>query len=344
MPTNLFTTRQLIQALGAMDRPTAALRDRFFKQRHFSTTEEIAFDKLKRRRKMAPYVSPHVPGVARELRGRQVQTFTAPYLKPKAAIKPDVALVRAHGEDFGAPLTPEQRYNETVVQTLQDQNDEITRREEAQCFEVLTSGQVVVSGDKADAQTVDYARDAALTTTLSGGSRWGETGVDIRANLRAWSTTVAQKSGGTVTQVIMGAAASEILTGDADIKDILDNRRQATGQMELGPQNVGADDNPMVYLGSLGQFDFHIYNGSYDDEDGNNAMYLDENGVILIAPNAFQGMMAYGAIQDRKALQSLSRFPKMWEQDDPSVEFLMTQAAPLAVPSDINATMYVEVR
>lgn len=341
---NLFTTRQLIQALGAMDRPTAALRDRFFARRHFSTTEEIAFDKLKRRRKMAPYVSPHVPGTIRELRGRQVQTFTAPYLKPKAAIKPDVALVRAHGEEFGAPLTPAQRYNETVVQTLADQDDEITRREEAQCFEVLTTGSVVVSGDGADAYTVDYARDAALTLALSGVSRWGEGGVDIRTTLSGWATTVAQKSGGTVTQVVMGASAAEILTGDADIREILDNRRQATGQMELGPQNVGADDNPMVYLGSIGQFDFSLYNGSYDDEDGNNATYLDEHGVMLVAPNAFEGMMAYGAIQDKRALQAMSRFPKMWPQEDPSLEFLMTQAAPLAVPSDINATMYVEVR
>jgi hypothetical protein len=327
-----------------MDRPAAALRDRFFARRHFSTTEEIALDKLNRRRKMAPYVSPHVPGVIRENRGRQVQSFKAPYLKPKNAIKPDAALVRAHGEGFGAPLTPDQRYNETVVQTLEDQDDEITRREEAQCFEVLTAGKVVVSGDDTDAYEVDYARDAALTVALSGGARWGETGVDIRANLRSWATLVAQKSGGTVTQVVMGAAASEILTGDADIQAILDNRRQATGQMELGPQNVGADDNPMVYVGSIGQFDFFIYNGSYEDDAGTTTLYLDEHGVVLIAPNAFDGIMAYGAIQDKKALQSMSRFPKMWEQEDPSVEFLMTQAAPLAVPSDINATMYVEVR
>ena len=343
MAPNLFTTRQLIQSLNAMDRPTAALRDRFFRARHFSDDEEIAFDKLKRRRKMAPYVSANVPGKPRAVRGGQVQTFKAPYVKPLSTIRPKDALVRAVGEDFSAPLTPQQRRLRLINQTLLDQDDEITRREEAQCFEVLTTGRVVVSGEETDEYTVDYARDPALSVTLSGASRWGQAGVDIRQNLQDWSGTVAEKSGGTVTQVVMGSTAAGLLTGDAEIREILDNRRQATGQMELGPQNSGADDKPMVYLGSLTQFDFWLYNGSYEDDAGTTQLYLDAHGVVLVAPNVFEGIMAYGAILDDESLESVERFPSMWPEKNPSRTNLMTQSAPLAVPSDINGTMYVEV-
>lgn len=344
MAPNLYTTRQLIQSLNAMDRPTAALRDRFFGARHYSDTEEIAFDKLKRRRKMAPYVSAHVPGKPRALRGGEVRTFKAPYVKPLTPIRPNDSLVRAAGEDFSAPLSPGARRARLINQTLLDQDDEITRREEAQCFEVITAGKVVVSGEETDAYEVDYGRDAALTVELSGVSRWGESGVDIRTNVTNWSTTVSQKSGGTVTQVVMGSGSAELFTGDAEIREILDNRRQATGQMELGSQNAGADDNPIVYLGSIGQFDYHLYNGSYEDDDENTQLYMDEYGVSLIAPNVFEGIMAYGAVLDDEILEPVERFPKMWIEKNPSVTNVMTQAAPLAVPSDINGTMYIKVR
>ena len=36
-------------------------------------------------------------------------------------------------------------------------------------------------------------------------------------------------------------------------------------------------------------------------------------------------------------------FPKMWDQEDPSVTFLMTQSAPLPVPVNINNTLRARV-
>ena len=330
--------------MQTFDRPSAFLLDTFFPNRVNFTTTEIAFDKLKRRRKLAPFVSPNVAGKARRARGRTVATFEPPYVKPKNEIAPDENFIRLAGEGVGGMLSPEERFQTNTMQILEDQDREITLREEWMAAQVLQTGTVVVEGEDYPSQTVDFGRDAALTVTLLTASRWGETGVSPRTDLRAWATLVAEKSGGTVRQVVMGAGAAEIFQSDPEIKDILDNRRQATGSMELGPVATGGEDNHAAYLGSIGQFDFWQYTQNYEDEAGATQHMFPLYGVLLMAPGAYQGHNCHGAIRDNVALQALARFPKMWNQDDPSVTFLMTQSAPLPVPGEPDASMFVTVR
>jgi hypothetical protein len=100
-------------------------------------------------------------------------------------------------------------------------------------LQILRTGAVTVSGEDYETQVVDFSRDAALTITLSGGSRWGQTGVSPRKNLNTWSALVASKSGANPTQVVMDPLAAELFTSDSDVRTILDNRRQAGGELEL---------------------------------------------------------------------------------------------------------------
>ncbi len=57
--------------------------------------------------------------------------------------------------------------------------------------------------------------------------------------------------------------------------------------------------------------------------------------------------MAYGGIKDAKAnangIVKAKRYPKNWFTDDPSVEYLQTQAAPLPVVPNPNDFVHVEV-
>ena len=56
------------------------------------------------------------------------------------------------------------------------------------------------------------------------------------------------------------------------------------------------------------------------------------------------GVRGFGAIRDKRAgLQALEVFSKMWEEEDPSVEYLMSQSAPLMVPRNPNATFKIKV-
>ena len=340
----LYSTSALIKVLDTLDRPTAWLKDRFFGTEIQFNTAEIAFDKLKRRRKLAPFVSPRVPGKARAARGRQVTTFEPAYVKPKDEITPDENFVRLEGERFAGELEPEERFQRNTIQKLDDQDKEITRREEWMCSQIIQTGKVIVSGEDYPEQEVDFGRDPSLTKQLLAAARWGEAGVKPLDSLRSWATEVAVASGASATQVVLGAEAAAIFQADPDVREVLDNRRQATGSMELGPVATGAQDMVAAYLGSIGMYDFWQYTQKYEDDDGNTLDFFPSFGCGLLAPQAHDGMMTYGAIKDNRALRSMSRFPKMWDQDDPSITFLMTQAAPLPVPSDANGSAFIMVR
>lgn len=74
--------------------------------------------------------------------------------------------------------------------------------------------------------------------------------------------------------------------------------------------------------------------------------FMPEAGVLL-GNSGYNGVRAYGAIQDAKAnangMVEADRYPKNWFTDDPSVEYLMTQSAPLPVTPDPDAFLYAQV-
>lgn len=340
----LFSTTALLGVLPTLDRPNAWLRDTFFSDPIQFHTTEIAFDKLKMRRKLAPFVSPRVAGKARQARGRQVSTFEPAYVKPKDEISPDENFVRLPGEMLGGDLSPDQRYMLNVNQKLADQDAEITRREEWMCAQIMQAGKVVVVGEDYPEQEVDFARDASLTDQLLTTARWGETGVKPLNDIRGWGTEVAVLSGGVATDVVFGAESAALFQADADVREILDNRRQADGMMQLGPVSTGAQDMVAAYLGSIGQYNFWQYTQKFEDEAGGLQDFWPDHAVGVVAKAAHNGAMCHGAIRDNSALRAMPRYPKMWPEQDPSVDFLMTQSAPLPVPREPNAVKFVLVR
>ena len=341
----LYSTSALIRVIeGPGFRPHAWLRDRYFGNAVAFPTSEIAFDKLKMRRKLAPFVSPRVAGKARQTRGRQVTTFEPAYVKPKGEVSPEENFVRLEGERFAGDLSPEERFQRNTYKVLEEQEQEITRREEWMCAQALITGKVIVAGEDYPEQEIDYDRLPSLTKQLLTTDRWGEAGVDVLSDLRAWATQVSVASGAAATDVLFGAEAAEIFQRDQNVRDILDNRRQATGSMELGPVVTGSEDMVAAYLGSIGMFNFWQYTQKYEDDAGVTQDMFPSLGCALVAPQAYDGMMTYGAIKDNRVLRPASRYPKMWDQEDPSITFLMTQAAPLPVPSDANGSAFISVR
>ena len=57
-----------------------------------------------------------------------------------------------------------------------------------------------------------------------------------------------------------------------------------------------------------------------------------------------QIVKAFGAILDNAAnLEVADIFTKMWDQEDPSARFIMSQSAPLMIPTNPNCTARVRV-
>lgn len=341
---NLYDTTTLLGMVEALDRPKRFIFDTFFGTATITfDTEEIMFDKISSSRKIAPYVSPLVAGKPQAIRGSIANSFRPAYVKPKTSVQPSAVLKRRPGERIAGDMSPADRFDRILIQELEDQDAQIARREELMAIEILRTGKVVVESPEFPKMEVNFGRPNGHTVALTSGDRWGESGVSPIANIRTWAQTVHDGSGAHPNIVVMDPLAAGKFLADTDLKTLLDNRRQADGTMQFAGAVTGAQGVEAVKLGSVGQFEFWQYQQLYKDEAGATQKMMPDHTVIM-GSLGIEGYGCYGAIQDFGALQALDRFPKMWEEKDPSVALLMTQSAPLPVPARVEASFCATVR
>jgi hypothetical protein len=339
MPTT-YSTDALIGVVENLKVAQQWALDRYFRTMSQSDTETINFDLILGKRRVAPFCSPLVAGKVVQALGRQVNTFAPAYIKDKRRINPGEGLKRAVGERIGGSLTAQERLDAYVASQLTDQIDMVNRRMELMAVESLRTGKVTVVGDDYPSVSVDFQRAAALSiAALAGGAKWDQATAKPLKNLSTWSKLVLQNSGAFPSDVIMGLDAWDNFSDSADVKNRLDNRNTLGAQMATGaqPQEGG------VYRGTIDGFNIFTYAGWYvDPADDTEKEIFPANEVVLASP-LVAGVRAYGAIMEVKELKAMPYYPKTWEENDPAVEWLMLQSAPLTVPSRANATAKVAV-
>lgn len=342
MDTNVFTTRQLLGVIEDLRVPRTFLLDTFFSNISNSDTEVIDFDIITKGRKLAPFVSPLVAGRPVRGRGLTTKTFKPAYVKPKDLVKPNAPLKRRPGERYAGEMTAQERHDQIVADMLEDQTASITRRKEWMAAQAFDTGKVTVSGEDYPEVEVDFGRDESLTKQLLTTARWGENGVSILDNLEDWAIEVQDLSGAAPTDVIFDPKAWKLARADANFLEVLDNRRQTSGNVELGPISMPVTGARSV--GQTGDFNFWVYQDTYEDDAGATAKLVPDN-TVWMASAAVEGVQAHGAIHDPRAgFMALEYFPTNWITDDPAIEWLMTQSAPLVIPARVNATARIRVR
>jgi len=300
-------------------------------------TSEIAFDQLDETHKLAPFVSPYVAGKARSSEGSVLRKLKPAYVKPKNVVDPERVLVRKAGEAVAGSLTSEQRANAIRVDILDQQRRQIMSRMEWMAAQLLRTGKILVSGDDYPTVEVDFGRDSDNTIALSGGARWTvEASRDPNADLRDWMRLMDAPC----THIIMGGEALSLYLSDEKTQKLIDSRRGSATVLEMAPSQMFA-----TFVGRLGAGGPEIweYSGWYHNEAGEKTTFIAEDEVLLVSTGA-PGVRAYGAILDGKAnYQALEMFPKNWVSDDPALEYIMTQSAPLPVLPLINASVCAKV-
>lgn len=304
-------------------------------------TEEVAFDKIRKGVRLAPFVAPMVSGKARRERGGQTTTFKPAYLKPTDVIKPTKLLKRRPGEALNGTLNPAQRRDAVVADTLLEQEEEIVHREEWMCAHGIINGEVIVEGDQYERQVVDYGRSPDNQRVLAGAAKWDtvdpET-YDPVNDLEDWAVHAT----GSTNLIIMDKKAWRLFSRFKAVRDMLETLRGSSTQMELGPQL----ERQVMRKGFYGEYEIIVYTGQYEDSEGVKHNFMPDFTVIL-APAATDNVMAYGGIQDAKAnangIVEATRYPSNWFTDNPSVEWLQTQSAPLPVIFDADAFVVITV-
>lgn len=344
--TTLYTTSTL---LGVMrdptfpDAPSNYWLDLCFPNQVNFTEEFIDFEKLTSQRKLAPLVVPMAQGKPIYSEASKVSRVKPAYVKPKDAVSLTRVIKRRPGNLTGAPQTPQQRFDAVVADIQREHRDAILRRHEWMAAQAILYGQVVLEDDAYPRDLVDFERSADHSVTLAGATRWGETGVSILGNIETWRTMIRRaKFGGGTNRLTIGAAVWEVMRNDAEIREML--------KVDFRPSNNGLALNlgireglDVEFVGRLsGTLDVYVYSDYYE-ANGAVVPFMDERDVVLTGPNV-QGIRAFGAILDKKAqFQALEIFPKMWEDEDPPVTFIMNQSAPLMVPVNPNNTFRARV-
>lgn len=338
-----YTTAHLKGMIDeVVNTPASFALDLFFPEIEEQETEEILWDKLPLEDFLAPFVAPDQPADAMVQKGFKTEIFKPAYVKPLHVVSPSQALKRRAGEPLAGALSPQQRRDLYVADLLEKQIADIRRRKEWMAWQVLTTGKVTVSGPKYPTTVVDFGRDPAHSETLSGTAKWDSGSAKIVDFFDDRATKVQDATGYAATTHVMGPGAWKLARANTEFRDLLDNRRQASGVVELGPYALAdGDANSSItsarYVGTIGDHDFFVFAGKYTDSAGNRQSLLGDKTCLSIARRGIEGLQVHGAILDHESLEAVEFFPKMWDQDNPSRRYLMTQSAPLIVPGRVNA-------
>lgn len=330
-----YSTDFVMGVLEDLTVPKSALLDAFFSTIQTEESEEIHFDRLDGAKKLAPFVSPVVQGHIVQERGFQTSSFKPAYIKPKTVLDPNRPLKRAAGEQIGGQLPASARRDLIVVQEMENHLQMIRNRMEWMAAQVLRTGAVTISGEGYQTVSVDFGRHSDNTVTLTSTDVWDDAGSSPRDDLQDWATVVAKRSGGDGQNVIMEPDAWKKFRNHADVKEAIDFRRTTDTMTEVGAMR----ERGLVRRGEIDGFTIWTYQDWYEADDGTITPFLPADTVLMVA-SAVEGIQAFGAIRDPQAgYAAMPFYPKVWYEEDPGREILMTQSAPLVVPLRPNATL-----
>lgn len=316
--------------------------------------DQIAFDKvIQDVTRIAPFVAPTAQGRVIRTEGYNTKTFKPAYVKPKSVIDPNMFVPRQPGEALGTgTLTLAQRRDRVIAYLLMKHRAMHENTWEWMAAQAVQYGYVDVSGQDYPTVRVDFGRDPSLTIV----SNWSAAGVTLEtmiADLRDGQRGVSDKSlSGTVIRdyVFGGEAWDQFVKVGADKlwgKDgLMDTNIRGS---ETNLTRLWDDVEGVQYMGELsgiagaGRMRFWVNTQKYRDADNTEQFLMNQKAVSGVS-SAIEGVRCFGAIMDNSAgYRPLDYFPKMWDEQDPSVTYLLTQGAPLMVPADPNASFLLTV-
>lgn len=313
-------------------------------------TPNIDFEMVSRKyKKLAPFVAPNVQGRVITTQGSRMQRFSPAYVKPKSVIDPSKVIARQVGETLYAPMSNAQRRLAVLAEETKEQRTRIENREEWLAANAIIHGTVTVSGEDYPTQTVDFGRDASLTASLLTTARWSETTGKPLDDILLMRRRVNTISGLVANRLVFGTNAWDYFVARLGLNNpttgnLLDRTFRGS-ETDISRLLNGYEGAELVgrFVGSNGaSFECWVYNGTYETDAGVTTPFMDARDVVGVGP--VDGVRCYGAILDAQAgYRAMPVFMKNWLNEDPSVEYLLSQSAPLMVPAEPNATFRIRV-
>ncbi len=341
-----FSSRTLTQDVKQIKPVGNFILKTFFGVSVNSDTKYVDVLVTKGGRKIAPFVSPKLGGKVVKRDGKVLKTYEPPLLKPKFITEAE-ELLNTDTAFYADSSEPEDRAALRLAEDLADGKDRIERTKELMCVKALVDGRIEVKGDGVDDE-IDFQRDAKNTKVLTGTALWTHKNSDPIKDLKEWSEYLFDKSGIAPDKVVFGRDVANAFTSHEKVGEAMDKRRIDIG--EINPKKL---EDGVVYIGYLKEINLEIfkYVDYYENEKGESELIMPSDKLILGSPRA-GGKMAHGGIVDFKAFRSAGMdisifvgdiFVKSYEENDPSVRYLVFQSKPLPLPGDVDAYLSAKV-
>lgn len=334
---------ELAEMVSAIEPPQTFLTNRYFGGVKMFTTETIEWDIEEGGQRLAPFVAPTSQGVHIRSSGFIQATIKPAYIKPKKTLTPQDGKYRTAGESYGVgQMTPKQRIDAALARQLLLHEQMLTNRQEWMASKALCDGQITISGEHYPSTLVDFGRASTLSKTIVDGVQWDDAGGLPFADIELVATDVRTKSYGVIAdEVIMESKAWEFFRAKCITNPIFDNQQRfGNGTMDIGPRNGNRNGE---YMGKINRFNFWVYDGAYEDNDGNSVKFLPDYTALVMGN--VEGIKYYGAIEDlEQGLTAARMYHKTWLEKDPSGVTLLSQSAPILGPRRRNGNAKILVK
>lgn len=341
---DLYSTRTMMRILETTFPPATFLRDTFFTETDFADGEFVDIDVIKGKRKMAPFVHPRHKGKLDLRQGYTTKTLKPPYIKVYRPSEAADFIKRSPGENLYSPQSRGQKEIALMTKDLFELNEQITRREEWMCAQQLTSGAVNIDGEGVSVTiTLDLTSGHALANTdlIANGWATASTAKPLD-DLDALQLTISKDSGRVARDVMMGETAwAKFIASDQVLAEWLPSGGQAIGTaLILGDSVTGP-----IFRGVARSKNIWTYNELFLEDDGSTVgKMIPDKKVVMIARGAM-AVKHYGIILDLAVPggAKVRVFPKSYEEDNPSVRYVLLQSAPLPFFHEVDAFGYMQV-
>ena len=326
--------------------------DRFYTTVVRSKTATIAIEDLPESgRKLAPRVSPIVPGKPISKQGSEVKAVKPTYLKLNTPVDPNRNVMVSGSDVFGLfSADPETEIVRERSRIIDEHTSRIYRTWEYMGACAAIDGFVDTEYEGAPQARVNFGRDPSLTVTKLPAAYWGASGVSVLDDIQDFKRLMNDAvNGGKAAIMLVGSKVAAFLVKQAreggELHELLDTRYGAESAFIRGLRG----DEPVTYLGRLsGMLDIYEYDAAYEtlDNDGNvvTKRPLEANEIAMFAAD-FGGVAAFARIEDMAAnYQPLPVFGRNFVvEGDPQREVVAHQSAPIMIPTAPNRTFKATV-
>lgn len=338
-PIELLDVSEMVLVHEAHQPLDTWILNRFFPNTRGFERDEVPLGELSAEIDIAPLVAPTLAGVAFDPKTAVKADFVKPaYLKPKNQVTTsnafDLALVRKLRES-GILATGAQKLSDAEklilaqVETIQRNRNSIDNRKVLMAAEYLTTGQIVLESDKYKRNVVSFGRDPSMSYNPT--IAWDQANATPYRDVKVMAQRLIDGGAGSPKVLLTSSKNWGYLKADPEFQAEYVKPNEGINIPFAQTMGIGQS---AVFRGTFDNIEVWTYDATYV-VGGARVRYIPSGYVGLIAD--VSGFIAQCAIKHLEAGgQPLDYFDVQWQEKDPSGILVLTESAPLPVPSNKN--------